>query len=137
MADLDQSGNVFQKARVYLGPSLGWVETQIKPAQLVTTAGATQLTAGASVVLVNVAAAVSIVLPDVAAWLKEQAYQPATAFDRGIWIKDLGGNAASFNITVVPATGQTIDTLASYALIANHAIGRFYPLTDLSGWYSA
>lgn len=135
MADLDQSGFAYQRTRVYLGPSLGWVTYQVRPAQTVIAGGATSLGPGASLVLVNVAATVTIILPDVTAWLKEVGAQPATAFDRSIWIKDLGGNAAAFNITVAPFGSQTIDTLSSFTMISNHAMIRLYPLNDLTGWF--
>ena len=121
---------------MYLGPSLGWVKQQVKPERYVIVTGTTQLVAGDSVVLVNVAAVVTIGLPDVAAWVQQFATQPMTAFERAIWVKDLGGNAAAFNITITPFGVQTIDGLASVVMNQNRAITRLYPLIDLSGWFS-
>lgn len=136
MTDLDQGGMAWQKARVYLGPTLGWVETQVRPTRNITTGGTTTLAAGDSVVLVNVALAVTINLPDVAQWLKEVAYQPATAFERAIWVKDIGGHAAVNNITITPFGTQTIDnSLASVVINTNLGFSRLYPLNDLSGWF--
>jgi len=133
--DLDKSGNNFQGMRVYLGPSLGWVQTRIKPEFFVTAGGTYNLTTDCGVVMVNVAASTTFILPDVRFWVSEFAYQPATAFERAIWIKDLGGNATLFPITVNPFPGQLIDLLAGFQIINNHQLLRLYPLADLSGWF--
>jgi hypothetical protein len=107
--DLDQSGNGWQVARVYLGPSLGWVYVQIKPTRTITAAGTSSILPGDSIILVNVAGAVALNLPDVRQWVQEPAYQPATAFERVLYIKDLGGFAAANPITITPFGTQTID----------------------------
>jgi hypothetical protein len=135
--DLDQSGTAFQKVRTYLGPSLGWVEKFVKPTLLVTTPGTTTLMTGVSVVLVNVAGLVTINLPDVRAWYAENACLPVTALERSIWIKDFGGHAQAFNISVVPFGTQTIDLLAqAFTLIQNRQLLRLWPINDMSGWFS-
>ena len=137
LVDLDQGGNAAQNIKVYLGPSLGWVRQQVRPEQYVTTGGATTLTGGVGVVFVSVASAVTINLPDVKSWVYESAYYQATAFERAIWIKDLGGNAAAFNITVAPFGSQAIDGLAqNFTIIQNRQLLRLYPLFDLTGWFS-
>src|SRR6516164_5223523 len=37
--DLDQSGFIFQKQNVYLGPTLGWLPLRIKPERNITAGG--------------------------------------------------------------------------------------------------
>ena len=134
--DLDKSGNVFQGLRIYLGPSLGWVMTRVKPEFFITAAGTYTLTTDVGVTMVNVAASVSIILPDVSQWVSEFAYNPGTSFERAIWIKDLGGNAAAFPITITPFGTQAIDAVPSAMQITtNHQLARLYPLSDLSGWF--
>lgn len=91
--------------------------------QNVTTPGTTTLTSVGVVVLVNVSALVTIILP-----------APGSAQDT-IWIKDFGGNAQSFNITITPSVGKTIDGLISFTIASNHGILRLYALADLTGWY--
>jgi hypothetical protein len=136
MVDLDQGGLTYQKTRVYLGPSLGWVEVQVMPSQAITAVGSYTLVAGASMVMVNVAGLVTINLPDVSKWLLEVAYQPATGFERAIWVKDLGGNAAAFNITIHPFGTQKIDNLQQdFTIVQNRQLIRLYPMNDLSGWF--
>jgi hypothetical protein len=135
--DLDQSGNGYQQIRVYLGPSLGWQMVRVKPQTMVTVAGTYSFQAGDSILLVNVAGLVTIPLPSVARWVKETAYNPATGFERAIYIKDLGGNAATFNITVTPDGADKIDSLAqSFTIVQNRQLLRLYPLNSLDGWFS-
>src|SRR4029077_13161606 len=100
MMDLDQSGFGFPRVRAYLGPSLGWKDELVGPSTEINSGGAYTVQAGDSLLLVNAAATVQINLPDVVRWFKQTADQPATAFERSITIKDIGGNAANFNITV-------------------------------------
>jgi hypothetical protein len=85
---------------------------------------------------VNVAGLVTLNLPDVRLWVQEPAYQPATAFERAIWIKDLGGFAGANPITVQPLPAQTIDLSGAAIQIAtNHGLVRLYPLNDMTGWW--
>ena len=135
-SDLDQSGSSFHKVRTWLGPSLGWVDTQVRPTRSITIAGNYQILPGDGVVLVNVAGLVTLLLPDVRLWVQEPAYQPATAFERTLRIKDLGGNAATFPITVQSTSGQFIDlSLSSIQLTTNRQTIALNPLNDLTGWW--
>jgi hypothetical protein len=136
MVDFDQSGvNTAQDVRAYLGPSLGWVRTRVKPQRFITAPGTYNATTDDGVILVNTTMNVTINLPDVGKWMTETAYQPATAFERTIWVKDFGGHSASSPITVVPFAGQVIDTMqGSYSISTNFALVRLYPLSDRSGW---
>jgi hypothetical protein len=135
--DLDQSGHSWQKVRAFLGPTLGWVDMHVMPTRNITVAGSYPVLPGDAVILVQAAGSVTILLPDVRVWVQETAYQPATAFGRELWIKDLGGNALSFPITVTPFGTQTIDMLAqSFSIIQNRMLLRLYPLNDLTGWFS-
>jgi hypothetical protein len=137
MIDFDQSGtNPGQRVRIYNGPSLGWVETQVRPPRTITSVSTFPILPGDSVIHVNVAGAVTLLLPSVIVWVTENAYQPAVGFERSIWIKDLGGFAATFPITITPFAGQFIDLQASFQLIENRQMLRLYYLPDLSGWFS-
>lgn len=134
--DLDQSGQSYQQIRVYLGPSLGWVTVRIKPETQVTTA-TYSVQAGDSILMVNRAGVVTIQLPSVAVWVKENFYNPSTGFERALWIKDLGGNAAAFNITINPFGTEKIDNLQqAFTIVQNRQLLRLYPLNSLEGWYS-
>lgn len=135
-ADLDQSGQGYQIVRVYRGPSLGWAELRVKPQTLVTTASY-QVIGGDSLLLVNRAGLVTVLLPSVALWVKEPSYNPNTGFENALWVKDFGGNAAAFNITVTPFGADKIDNLSiSFTLVQNRQLLRLYPLNSLDGWIS-
>jgi hypothetical protein len=138
MTDFDRSGtNPGQRVRTYLGPSLGWVETVVRPTRNITSVGSFNILPGDGGILVNVAGLVAILLPDLRLWVPEAGYQPATAFERSIWIKDIGGNAAAFPITVTPFGIQTIDLLSSLQILQARQLVRLYPLPDnISGWFS-
>lgn len=135
MTDLDKSGFGFQRVRTYLGPSLGWVDELVQPTVDITTGGVHVVQPGESLLLVEVAAAVTIQLPDVVRWMQQTAYQPATGFDRSITVKDIGGNAANFNIIVAPFGQQSIDNIQQSTIISTaRANVKFVPLLDLTGW---
>jgi len=133
--DLDQSGLGFQKTKVYLGPSLGWVETQILPSRVITTPGTHQILPGDSTIFVDVAGSVTLILPNVIEWVKETAYQPATGFGRLISVKDMG-NGATFPITVQPFDAQKIDDqLGAVTITQTYQSITFAPVNDLTGWW--
>jgi hypothetical protein len=134
-SDLDQSGNAYQQAKVYLGPSLGWVMQQVKPEKVVG-AGTIILQPGDSLIMAHTdVGPITVQLPDVVPWIREAAYQPMTGFERAIWIKDVLGNANVNNITVTPFGTQTIDLQSSFTIISSFAMIRLYPLFDLTGWF--
>jgi hypothetical protein len=133
--DLDKSGYGFQRVRTYLGPSLGWIDELVKPESHVTTGGIYSVLPGESVILVDVASAVQINLPDARLWVGQTAGRPATALEKSITVKDLGLNAANFNIVITPFQGQTIDSVQQ-AIVISDAGGtaKLLPLIDMTGW---
>jgi hypothetical protein len=98
LSQLDK-GTVYQSSKIWLGPSLGWVQEVVRPAATYTTS---PITIGPkdSIVLVNVAGPATVNLPDVVTWMKEPAYNPYTPFERALWIKDMSGSAATNPITI-------------------------------------
>lgn len=138
-ADLDKSGNPYQRVRINLGPTLGWYIVNVQPlTQLdITVAGTFVVSAGVNLIMVNVAGLVTVQLPDVTLWVQQSLVLDVSTYQGALWIKDLGGHAAAFNITVTPFGTQKIDNLAqSFTLVQNRQLLRLYPLSDLSGWFS-
>jgi hypothetical protein len=86
---------------------------------------------------VNVAGLVTVQLPDVTLWIREPGSQPTTGLERAIFIKDIGGNAGAFPITVLPFGSQAIDLLPQLVIVQNRQIVRLYPFTEITGWISA
>jgi hypothetical protein len=133
--DLDKSGYGFQRIRTYLGPSLGWIDELVQPTIEIKVGGTYVVKPGDSLILVDVAAAVTILLPDVKSWIQQPANQPATGFDRSITIKDLGGNASNFNIVVTPFGTQQIDNLQTSLVVGTSRTAiKLVPLIDMTGW---
>lgn len=136
MTDLDGGGRYYQQARVYLGPTLGWVMVQVKPERTISAAGTTTLAVGDSIVFVNVNGLVTVRLPKVADWVNEKVLTPGATFEQAIWIKDMGGFAGAQNITVTPNGSDLIDGLASFTIVQAYMLLRLYPLNNLTGWFS-
>lgn len=134
LAQLDQGGSNAQWNRTYLGPTVGWVMLPVMPEVFVTSAAAYTVPNYASRVLLR-AAVTSVLLPDVNKWVTSPFQAVQSAFDRSLWVKDLSGTFFASPCTFTPFAGQTIDGLATYQVVSNHALIRFYPLTDLTGWY--
>jgi len=135
-ADLDKGGAYSQKLRVWCGPTLGWQDEFVLPTVTITSGGVTNLPAGVSLLLIDVAATVTINLPSAIVVLQQTSFQPANGIERSIWIKDFGGNAAAFNITVNPFGTEKFDkTLASLTIGQNRQLVRLYPLGDGTGWF--
>jgi hypothetical protein len=163
LGQLDK-GLPYQSAKVWLGPTLGWVQEQVRPEVTYTTSPIT-LGPKDSIALINVAGPATVNLPDVIAWMKEPAYNPYASFERSLWIKDMSGAASSNPITIAPVgphtasmivygnpttlmiryapgprttsaiSQQTIDGQTSTVLAQNFGIVRLYPRNDLVGWY--
>lgn len=76
----------------------------------------------------TVPAAFAVILPDLALWMK----LPIGGFP--LLLKDAALNAGTYEITVTPFAGQTIDGLSSYLIAADGASLYLIPNPDLSGW---
>lgn len=115
--DLDQGGTFRQFVRKYLGPSVGWVyvpETNIVP---VTAAGTVTLVIGVTLVPVNIAGAVIIVLPPIKLMPSVPAGAlPGPAILSPVTAVDVGGFASAHPITLLPAAGDTIMSLPSISI---------------------
>ena len=132
LGNLDR-GIVYQAIMAYLGPTLGWVKAFVLPMR---ETGVSGLILPADNAVLCTAGGITLILPDVALWVKEPHYQPYAPFDRSLWIKDISGSAGVSPITVTPFAGQFIDFLSSFQIISNRGILRLYPLQDLTGWFS-
>jgi hypothetical protein len=143
--DLDQGGHGYPRARAYLGPSLGWVDQLVRPATLVQS---TTYNVGPGDYLIMVDTRLfptyNIFLPDAIAWVQQPAYQPATAFEKAIWVKDIGGVANQSNIFIHPFAGQKIDNLTvAFQIVQSRQLVRLYPIIEwqyppglFTGWFS-
>jgi len=101
-------------------PPLTWFTLQegegnlLKTLTTITTAGTTQLPSSSTTyndIYVNVAGVVTIEMPLISKMFEGQEWQ----------VKDTGGNAGSFAITVIPGDSYEIDNFTSYTLNNNYA----------------
>lgn len=98
--DLDQGGTSRQWVRAYMGPSVGWIWVPNQNILLITAAGTYTIDRSTSMAQVNVAGAVTVTLPTLATPSGGAQAQPDLFANAPIVIEDIGGNAASFPITI-------------------------------------
>lgn len=135
--DYDQGGTRRQLIRQYMGPSIGWVTLPGITELTITKVGITQLLIGVSLVKVNVAGLVTVVLPSAIHPSVPAGVLPGENADIPITIVDLGGNAQAFNITIQPFSGaENIMGLASVVINNNYGGYILNPSSSLKGWTS-
>jgi hypothetical protein len=117
--DLDQGGTFRQTQKLYLGPSVGWVEYADQWVQNVTTGGTTILVRGTNLILVNFNGAVTIQLPSLKASAAGAQAIPRQFSTVPITICDIGGFAFTNPITVLPFGSELISGLNSIPLSSN------------------
>jgi hypothetical protein len=132
--DFDQGGTFRTFTTLFLGSGVGRVSV---PSALfpITAAGTFALQPGTTLVTVNVAGAVTIVLPS--------ARQPASALAgvqgalfaaEPITIVDIGGNAGANPITIQPFGAEKIMGLASISLGVNYIGITLTPVPSTAAW---
>lgn len=108
MPDLDQGGVFRTRSKVYMGPSIGWIDAVVA-IQRIVTAGTTIISLGTGIVTVNVNASVTVQLPVFkGSTLALAVGQPGSFVPQPLTIMDEGGFAGAFPITILPAAGETI-----------------------------
>ena len=110
--DLDQGGTNRQTHKVYLGPSVGWVEASWEWVQNIVAAGTTSMGLGTNLVLVNVNGLVSVQLPSFKATSAGAQAIPRQFLILPVTISDVGGFATPVNpITILPFGSELISGL--------------------------
>ena len=134
--DLDQGGTNRQYIRQYLGPSVGWVTIPAPAASIlpITAVGTYTVNRSVTLITVNVAGAVTLNLPKAHTPAVGAQAQPGLFVQTPITIVDVGGNATAHPITIAPAAGETIMSLASIQLTVNYGGWSLKPLDSLNGW---
>ena len=136
--DLDQGGTFRQKQRVYMGPSVGWIEAAFQYVLPVTIGGLTTILLGNTLVLVNFAGVVSLQLPSGKSSAAGAQAIPGSFIGKPITIVDSGGNASGANaITILAPAGETIDGLASIKIQTAYGAFVLTPnITSAAGGYT-
>jgi hypothetical protein len=135
--DWDQSGTDRRTTRQYLGPSIGFVNAPA-PASVfpITAAGTYTIAFGTTLVTVNVAGAVTVILPPATLPGIPAIGAPSRFTQSPITIVDIGGFAQLNPITIQPASGagENIAGLASISLSVNYGGFSLNPNSMLKGW---
>jgi hypothetical protein len=132
--DLDQGGTSREWVSTYLGPSVGWVRLPSRNLLEITAAGAYNLDLSTNLVHVNFAGAVTINLPLASNPGVPAGVLPGRFGKVGVGIVDIGGFATAHPITINPAAGETIMSLASIQITGNFGGFILYPSNTLKGW---
>jgi hypothetical protein len=132
--DLDQGGTFRQTQKIYLGPSVGWIQAQQQTVLPITSSGATSVQRGMNLVTINVNGNVTINLPSAKASAKGPQAIPGQWFLNPVVIVDIGGFAAANTYTILPNGSETIDGLASIRLSAPYGVYVLKPILETGGW---
>jgi hypothetical protein len=135
--DIDQSGTFRQWIKVYMGPSLGWVTVPQQNRLKITAAGTYILNLSTNLVEVDVAGAVTVILPSCVSSTAGAQALPGTYAQNPITIVDVGGFAAANHITIQPFGGETIMGLSSLQITVNYGGYCLQPFSDLASWNSS
>jgi hypothetical protein len=136
MPDLDQGGTARQSMTQYLGPSVGWVSAPLQNVLPISSAGTFALDPNTSLVEVNVAGAVTVILPSTLPSPAGAMAVPGSYLATPISVVDVGGFAAAHPITIAPKAGDTIMGLSSISLSVNFGIVTLQPIPAQRTWSS-
>jgi hypothetical protein len=117
--DLDQGGTFRQTQKLYLGPSVGWVEVADQWLLNIIAGGTTNLSRGTNLVLVNFNGSVTIQLPSLKASAAGAQAIPKQFTTVPIIITDIGGFAFANPITILPFGTELISGLNTIPLASN------------------
>ena len=133
--DLDQGGTSRQWQRLYLGPSVGWISAPVQNVLNITAPGTYVINPSTSLIPVNIAGAVTIILPTSIEPAAGAQAQPGLFAKNPITIVDIGGFASAHPITIQPASGaENIMGLASIMLSVTYGGYTLTPNSILKGW---
>lgn len=133
--DLDQGGTFRQQQRVYMGPSVGWVQAPQQSVLPITAAGTFSVLRGMNLVTINVNGNVTINLPSSKASTKGPQAIPGQWVLVNVVIVDIGGHAGGANTYLINANGaELIDGFASITLSAPYGTYVLKPILETGGW---
>lgn len=132
--DYDQGGTFRGLVKAYLGPSIGWTLWGSNVILPVATPGTITVQPGNTNVQVNAAGAVTVNLPPVRLPQVPPGVLPGLQSPIPITVVDIGGNAGSFPITIMPAIGETIMGLSQVQITVQYGAFVLWPSIAIPGW---
>jgi hypothetical protein len=134
-SDLDQGGTSRIWDKQYLGPSVGWIQVPVRNILPITAAGTYAIDPSTSLITVNVAGPVTVILPTTLNPSSGGMGQPGLFVDNPITIVDIGGHANANPITIQPFSGsENILGLASIQITSNYGGYTLLPSAAQQGW---
>jgi hypothetical protein len=130
--DLDQGGFPRQWITVALGPGLGRTKAPLRSVAVVNTPGTFTVPASVTVIEVNAAGPVTVILPPATG--PAVIAQNLLISKRPVMVMDISGNASTNNITIVPLPGENIVGLSSLVIKTNYGGVTLTPSQPLGGW---
>jgi hypothetical protein len=132
--DLAQGGTFRQYQRVWMGPSVGWVDYPFTAVLAITAAGVYTIARGTTLIKISANGNVTLNLPRSLASPSGPQAKPGDWIIAPVTIVDIGGHASSNTFNVVPAGAETISGLASVQLAADYGSLILEPKIDTGGW---
>lgn len=132
--DLDMGGTFRQWAKMFMGPSVGWVSVPVDAVLNITAAGTYSIARGTSLILLNVDANVDIELPSSMAAPQGPQVLPGQWVINPVTIIDIGGFASSRTYNIVPFGSELISGLASVQLATDRGTVILIPILTTGGW---
>lgn len=135
--DLDQGGTFRQWNKVYMGPSVGFVNVPFQNFLAITAGGTFQLDPSTSFVTVNTTGVVTIKLPAATDPTVPAGAQPGLFSNNPVVIVDVGGNATAHPITIQPiSVAETIMGLTQIQITVNFGAYTLSPNSAQRTWNS-
>lgn len=132
--DLDQGGTFRQYTKVWMGPSVGWVNYPFQSVLSVTAAGTYGVLLGTNLIKLNVNGNVILNLPSSKATPQTPQAIPGQWIIAPITVVDKGGFASAVTYSIVPFGTELISGLASVQLSSAYGTIVLEPLLDTGGW---
>jgi hypothetical protein len=135
--DLDQGGTSRAWTRQYMGPSVGWVWVPAQNILPITAAGTYTLDPSTSLVTINIAGVVVVILPSAIVPVVPAGVQPGLYAQNPITIVDIGGLAFANPVTIKPASVlENVMGLNQITLGTNYGGYTLSPNSIQKGWTS-
>lgn len=132
--DLDMGGTFRQWAKMFMGPSVGWVSVPVDAVLNITAGGTYSIARGTSLILLNVNALVTLNLPSSKASPAGPQALPGQWVINPVTIVDVGGFASSRTYNIVPFGSELISGLVSVQLATDRGTVILIPILTTGGW---
>lgn len=132
--DLDQGGTFRQYQRLWMGPSVGWLNVPLAAELPIIATGTYTIQRGINLISINVNANVTINLPSSKASVDGPQAIPGQWVLVPITVVDVGGFASGVTYTINPFGSEKISGLSSVTLASAYGSLILKPQLLTGGW---